>query len=184
MEDRKYGKNLIFIWVPSHTGITGNEKADQAAQLARTGEEAVIQKIKYINIEDWTQHMKKKMYENWEQKWRAEQSKLVEIKTDCRKWGTSTRSSRKEETILCRIRIGHCLFTHGYHFKGLEAPTCEKCNNTPQTVKHLIQDCPQFRKIRYKLKINGTIQEILEDKEEKIISLFQYLKKTGYYNRI
>ncbi|XP_066904216.1 uncharacterized protein [Halyomorpha halys] len=32
---RQKGKYLAFIWVPSHCGISGNEKADTAARLAR-----------------------------------------------------------------------------------------------------------------------------------------------------
>lgn len=32
---RQKGKDLAFIWVPSHCGISGNEKADTAARFAR-----------------------------------------------------------------------------------------------------------------------------------------------------
>jgi len=31
---RKYNRNISFIWLPSHTGITGNELADRLANLA------------------------------------------------------------------------------------------------------------------------------------------------------
>jgi ribonuclease HI len=30
---------LTFMWVPGHTGVDGNEKADQLAQLANKGPE-------------------------------------------------------------------------------------------------------------------------------------------------
>jgi len=30
------GKNILLCWIPSHTGISGNEKADTAAKAARS----------------------------------------------------------------------------------------------------------------------------------------------------
>jgi len=32
--DVKYSKNITFVWLPSHTGIKGNELADSLANIA------------------------------------------------------------------------------------------------------------------------------------------------------
>lgn len=127
---------------------------------------------------------KEKQLKKWEQKWKTQQSKLVEIKPNCKKWATSSRKSRKEEIMLCRLRIGHCLFTHTYLLKNLEAPTFEKCNNISQSVRHILLECPQFKKTRQRLKIKGTMKDILQDNEDRITALFQFLKEIKYYHMI
>lgn len=183
-EMKNRGMDVVFIWVPSHKGILGNEEADQAALLAREGETNEIVKKRWTTKEDWIHQCKKKILESWEKTWKTNTSKLSEIKKDCRKWETSNRQSRREEIVLSRIRIGHCLFTHGYLFRGLEAPTCQNCDNTPQTVRHVILECPQFRKIREKLKLTGTLREMLQNDEEKVAAVLKFLKETKYYKRI
>ncbi|WP_338330614.1 hypothetical protein, partial [Commensalibacter sp. Nvir] len=153
---RKKSVSVVFVWVPSHSGIMGNEKADQAAHLARKGELPSITTINDITVEDWIHEARKKLLKNWESQWKIQRAKLAEIKTACNTWTTSFRRSRREEIILCRMRIGHCLFTNGYLLRGLEAPTCENCDNTPQSVKHLLLECPLYKKERQKLKLSTT----------------------------
>lgn len=55
------------------------------------------------------------------------EAKLKEIKKKWTKWNTSNRCSRKEETALCRLRIGHCELSHVYLLKRLDPPTYEIC---------------------------------------------------------
>lgn len=50
-----------------------------------------------MTIEDWLNpHLKKKMYENWKLEWKTKLSKVLEIKSQCKKWGSSTGKSRRE----------------------------------------------------------------------------------------
>lgn len=109
-------------------------------------------------------------------------SKLLVVKRDTANWSTSYRRSRREEIILCRLRIGHCEFSHGYLLRGLEAPTCE-CG-APRTVRHILVDCPKFSMTRSALSMSETMAEILSDEENKVKTTLEYLKKIKFYNRV
>lgn len=56
MKNKK--NNFNFIRIPFHCGISGNEKADQAAHLAREGEETGVNEIGYTTTEDHKNYMK------------------------------------------------------------------------------------------------------------------------------
>ncbi|CAH1404079.1 unnamed protein product [Nezara viridula] len=105
---RKKGKEVVFIWVPSHCGIIGNEQADQGANLARKPDTTSVESINEIPPEDYVIKNKENVWNMWQNKWEQGESKLKEMKPHCLKWETSHRPSRKEETALCRMRIGYC----------------------------------------------------------------------------
>ena len=65
--------------------------------------------------------------------------KLREIKKDVIKYWTSSHDkSRRIETVLARLRLGHTNITHVYLMQGqTEPPECDRCRVTI-TVKHLL----------------------------------------------
>ena len=57
-------------------------------------------------------------------------------------WPSSDRTSRYEETIIARLRIGHTRLTHAYLFLGLfSPPPCQYCNEDHLIVQNLFS-CP------------------------------------------
>lgn len=63
-----------------------------------------------------------------------------EIKTDSNRWAQVQDVRSRDEIIHCRIRICHSLFKHAYLFRGLEALTCQRCDNTAHIIKHIKQN--------------------------------------------
>ncbi|KOC60750.1 hypothetical protein WH47_06896, partial [Habropoda laboriosa] len=53
------GKKVTLIWIPSHIGITGNEKADQAAKEAPT--DPCLDTYTSLHFEDLINYSKKKL---------------------------------------------------------------------------------------------------------------------------
>ncbi len=121
--------------------------------------------------------------DNWQQV-QPSNNKLRSIKAELCDWKTSNRVSRREEVVLTRLRIGHTNFTHlSLITEGIYS-SCELCG-TPLTIKHIIISCPKYKKFRPSSITEQTdLSEILGDDEEKLRSLFSFLRKAGIYNRI
>ena len=57
----------------------------------------------------------------WHRKWNSlarEGRKLREIKKDIKDWTSSHNKSRRIETVLVRLRLGHTNITHVYLMQG------------------------------------------------------------------
>ena len=131
------------MWVPSHCGILGNERADLAAQMAST------KKPEYISIiySDYFHNINKAIHTTWNQEWTASNNKMVEIFNNIDEV-PSPLPCRKKQVILNRLRIGHCKLTHEYLLDNNipRAPTeCMFCNRDILTVKHFLSECPNLQ---------------------------------------
>ena len=73
---------------------------------------------------------------------------MREVATTLFPWKYSAME-RRRETALCRLRIGHTRFTHGFLMSKDPPPFCDDCL-VPQTVKHLLVECPSFGEARSK----------------------------------
>ena len=134
--------NIIIdlCWVPGHVNVQGNEKADAALR-------APTAPHKEIPHTDMRRPLREAITNGWHRKWNSlarEGRKLREIKKGIKDWTSSHNKSRRIETVLARLRLGHTNITHVYLMQGQkEPPECDRCRVTI-TVKHLLLECRKY----------------------------------------
>ena len=133
-------KDIVFCWVPSHTGIRGNEKADSAAKSALDLPRAKVG----VPYTDFKYLISQYIFSTWQDDWNgAVMNKLHSVKPVLGDWQSSYRRCRKDEVVLCRARIGHTHLTHSYILKKDPPPLCEHCQSI-LTVRHILVECNTF----------------------------------------
>lgn len=171
-------RTVTFLWIPSHTGIFGNEQADN---LAKMSIQKPVSSTKFV-ISDLKCKVKAEIFSSWENEWQnIDNNKLRIFKTTVAAWESSCRKSRKESVILCRLRIGHCNYTHKHLFVKEDPPKCEICK-TQITVNHFLFECSRFSNERVQFGIDNTVLS-----DEKMLlhkNIFEYLKAIDLYTKI
>ena len=134
---------IVFCWLPSHVGIAGNTKADQAAK------EALDKSISPMSVphKDYKPYINKYIRDLFQKLWDTKEfNKLHEFKPQVGYTHLDVQS-RFDQVILRRCRIGHCRFTHEYLLKAEAEPFCIPCNEKI-TVKHILLECVDFAQTR------------------------------------
>ncbi len=171
-------KNIVFCWLPSHSGIHGNEEADKAAKSALNLNEAKMK----LPFTDFKPLINQYIHSKWQASWNSMTSnKLFSIKPTLGDSLLSYKAIRREEVVLARCRIGHTHITHSFILKREEQPECVFCQE-PYTVKHFLIDCVDLADIRRRYFTVDSLKELFDTVDhEKIIS---FLKETGLYSKI
>ncbi|XP_076220866.1 uncharacterized protein LOC143174241 [Nomia melanderi] len=160
--------HIILTWVPSHQGISGNEKADSMAKKATTDPETEIKK--QIPFKD----LLKSIYVTEEEEWN-------------RIWTTSNRTkihstlnlNRKNRSILSRLRIGYAIITHEHLLKRTESTFCSTYYLRITT--HLLYKCRRYQTEKLKYTLDPVTALTSED---HIRNTVNYPKETQLYNKI
>lgn len=171
-----------FCWVPGHVGIVGNELADTEAKSAVCRDQ---QDLFYVPIPDLKAHYKSLKNARWERTWHdTVDNKLRAVKPTVAPWSSSVRRCRREEVVLCRLRIGHSLFTNGYLFTiDKQQPICETCH-VAVTISHILTTCDKYRSLRDSFKLRGNLSQILSNDSKILKNVFEFLKAALIYNKI
>ena len=143
------GKTIKLCWVPGHTNVKGNEKADEEARSVAISQAPVH--FHHAPARDYYPHIKRAIKEWWQHDWESIQgNKLRQIKNSVRSWNYAGCPDRLSEVILCRLRIGHTRLTHRHLMEQRPPPYCDDCL-VPLTVIHILVECPNYTNIRNRL---------------------------------
>ena len=86
---------------------------------------------------------------------------------------------RRDEVLLCRLRIGHTRLTHSFLFNDEDPPECDTCQCIT-TVKHILLDCTKYTAFRQELfKDHTTVHDIFDKVDHNKIILF--IQRAGLY---
>ena len=172
------GKEIIFLWVPSHVGIHGNTVVDQLAKDA-LADPYVKCSVPYT---DFRPKIKKYIFNLKQEHWNTKiENKFYEIEPSVTTKFYSHSFSRRDQVILTRCRIGHSRVTHSYLLNGEDAPECIPCQ-CRFTLKHVLIDCIDFADIRNGFYSVATLKDLFNSVAGDFI--LKYLKEVNLYGKI
>ena len=140
------GKMITIVWIPGHCNIRGNEAADVQAKLAiELGDIHDVQ----LGPRAFYPEIRRRVRDYFNQLWinYNPHTALKIIKESTEGWSSCRRAIRREEIVLCRLRLGHTRYTHSYLIDKTPEPECDRCRCLI-TVQHILIDCPIYQNKR------------------------------------
>ena len=124
---------VTLQWIPAHCGISGNEKADA---LSKAGS-----KMEQISHPVTYREAKTIIHNQYQSQWKGRLG--VDSGVD-----PIHQLQRHQQTILFRLRTGHCrLLGHLHRLRIAHSDECP-CGTGPQTPEHILQHCPAHHALR------------------------------------
>ena len=169
---------IIFCWIPSHIGISGNEQADKAAKSALRLD--IFDML--IPASDFKPCIQKCIKDIWQESWTSDKfNKLRSVMPVLGSWSPMPRQHRREEIVITRCRIGHTKLTQSYLFEKVEQPECVFCF-TPYTIQHILIDCVDLNLVRQRhftaTNMKYLFQNVCTD------SIINYLKEINVFYKL
>ena len=119
-------------WIPAHCGLAGNEQADSLAKAGSRLEQPK-QAASYREAKTLVKRIYKQQFDQTHPRSSEEQMPQMQ---------------RQQETMIFRLRTGHCrLRAHMYRLGLSHSPDCP-CETAPQTPEHILQECPLHQNAR------------------------------------
>ena len=151
---QKKGTRIIFIWAKAHTGLYGNELADQLAKEAvHNGDIVHIQPC----ISEGSRIIKNSIIDkrkrNWETFISNSQTNYALIQPTLlpKPWYDEMNVSRKYITTINRLRFGHACFpAHLFKIKINNSDLCDVCY-VRSDLNHLFFECLKYTQQRENL---------------------------------
>jgi len=190
------GVEVTIRWIPAHKDVHGNERADQEAKRATTGDvetpDATFPTLLHHALPRNRNSLRKTFNKQLQNRW-------------CIEWASSPRYKRLantidnalspkpyqllttdlpkiHSTILFQLRTGHiALNNHLHRIQQLDTPNCSCCSHR-ETVQHFLLQCSRYDRPRRALEqavghTNMTLNVLLTTRK-LLPALMNYINAT------
>ena len=119
-------KDIVFAWIPGQVGIWGNSVVDLAVKHALEKPVDKRLAVPYSDVKVLANMYTEKL---WQTEWkRYPENMLYKTEPKLDNPIPSHGRYRLEQSVLCRLHVGHAFKTHFYLLKVEEPPVCITCN--------------------------------------------------------
>ena len=175
---------ITITWIPGHSEIEGNERADleakKAARDPTTSQPFRHRPLKSARIRHIKAEAKRQWAEHWKNAKTAHNLRRMLKRRDVlagQKLYNSI-SSRNTTATLVRLRTGHCGLNRYLHrFKLARTPYCS-CGYAKETVEHYLLECRLYYKQRKELRKKIGPGRMTVD---KLLGIPRFIKHTMEY---
>ena len=172
-----HDRTIVFIWVPSHVGIVGNELADAAAKNALS--RAVTDVL--IPYTDYRPLVHQHIMDLWRHDWSKDRdNKLHRVGADVGQ-SPPLESTIRDDTVIRRLRLGHTRFSHSYLLRGEPKPFCHTCNRS-LSVRHVLIECSLYARERIGLFNAASRRELFTNTTSDVI--LQFMHRIRLYDQV
>ena len=136
-------------------------KSPQADSLAKAAINIPPDKTSKLPYTDLKHKIKQIITKRWQQLWNENaQNKLRQIEPFLKERKREASNTRREETILSQLRIGHTRLTHNFILKEESPPKCP-CENH-YTIRHILIECTNLSRIQKTFYKVNSMKELFE----------------------
>ncbi|KZC13179.1 hypothetical protein WN55_05512 [Dufourea novaeangliae] len=147
-------RSINLYWIPSHTGIQGNEDVDQAAKSATYSDSIAIPHIPYTDLyEKIKKRAKLKTNEILKNQGLTKGKKYFQkfYNGNSTPWFAHKNLSREFIVTINRIRADHYNLAASLNRVGIVNDSKCKCNYEYENLNHVIWQCERYNSHRPKL---------------------------------
>lgn len=189
---------IKFVWTPGHEDIEGNERADEAAKEAASGQSSESKNLPAflrrkplpVSVSATRQLLKKKMKNEWKTDWtsspRYANAKAIDDSLPSDDFlHIINQLQRNQASILIQFRTGHIPLNVILHrIKRSDTPDCPHCKNgIRETIHHYLLTCPHYANarnlLRAKLKREASSIPFLIGARNGIPHFLHYVSNTN-----